>query len=164
VVLTIPRLIIYHCYGGAHSSVTAAAVHGGLLSRYKTPSRQELNSLPFFDTQKADDHGFLQYMGKAPDGSMVFSVGFETASTPVIKAVKNLFALGKVERGKVTYVETREVINTLMVIGGICSRKLGLTFVGRPLVSWGTQLAYKQIVALVEETEWKLKKREQKGQ
>ncbi|HBI56194.1 MAG TPA: hypothetical protein DDY38_05150, partial [Firmicutes bacterium] len=28
-VLTIPSLIIYHCYGGAHSSVTAAAVHVG---------------------------------------------------------------------------------------------------------------------------------------
>lgn len=95
---------------------------------------------------------------------MVFSVGFETASAPVIKAVKNLFALGKVDGEKVTYVETRKVINILMVIGGICSRKFGLTFVGRPLVSWGTQLAYKQIVALVEETEWKLKKREQKSQ
>ncbi|HBI56195.1 MAG TPA: hypothetical protein DDY38_05155, partial [Firmicutes bacterium] len=127
-------------------------------------SRLELVSLPYFDAQKADDHGFLQYMGKSKDGSMVFSVGFETASAPVIKAAKNLFSLGKASIGKVDYVETRPVINMLMIIGGISSRRLGLTFVGRPLVSWGTQLAYKQIVALVEETERKLKKRGEKGQ
>jgi hypothetical protein len=144
--------------------VTAAAVHVGLLARDKTPSRLELVSLPYFDAQKADDHGFLQYMGKSKDGSMVFSVGFETASAPVIKAAKNLFSLGKASIGKVDYVETRPVINMLMIIGGISSRRLGLTFVGRPLVSWGTQLAYKQIVALVEETERKLKKRGEKGQ
>ncbi|HCX78095.1 MAG TPA: hypothetical protein DG577_01645, partial [Firmicutes bacterium] len=45
--------MIYHCYGGAHSSVTAAAVHVGLLARDKTPSRLELVSLPYFDAQKA---------------------------------------------------------------------------------------------------------------
>ncbi|HOC06019.1 MAG TPA: DUF3189 family protein [Bacillota bacterium] len=163
-VFSIPSLIIYHCYGGAHSSVTAAAVHGGLLSRYKTPSRQELIGLPFFDSQDAADHGFLQYMGKSNDGSLVFSVGFETASTPVIKAVKNLLALGKAGAVNVTYVETREVINILMIIGGILSRLLGLTFLGRPLVAWGTQLAYKKIVALVEATERKIKLREQRGQ
>lgn len=144
--------------------MTAAAVHVGLLARDKTPSRLELVSLPYFDAQKADDHGFLQYMGKSKDGSLIYSVGFETASAPVIKAAKNLFSLGKASIGKVDYVETRPVINMLMIIGGISSRRLGLTFVGRPLVSWGTQLAYKQIVALVEETERKLKKRGEKGQ
>ncbi|HCX79790.1 MAG TPA: hypothetical protein DG577_10295, partial [Firmicutes bacterium] len=51
----------------------------------------------------------------------------------------NLFSLGKASIGKVDYVETRPVINMLMIIGGISSRRLGLTFVGRPLVSWGTQ-------------------------
>lgn len=101
-------------------------------------------------------------MGKSKDGSLVYSVGFETASTPVIKAVKNLLALGKAGVGKVTYVETREVINPLMIIGGILSRRFGLTAIGRPLVTWGTQLAYQKIVALVEETERKIKQREQK--
>ncbi|MDD2282010.1 MAG: DUF3189 family protein [Eubacteriales bacterium] len=166
--LTIPSLIIYHCYGGAHSSVTAAAVHVGLLARDKTPSRLELVSLPYFDAQKAGDHGFLQYMGKSKDGSLIYSVGFETASAPVIKAVKNLFSLGKASIGKVDYVETRPIINKWMIIGGICSRLLGLTVIGRPLVTWGTQLAYKKIVRLVEETEEKLKaeqrQKTQKGQ
>ncbi len=148
--------------------MTAAAVHAGLLARDKTPSRLELVSLPYFDAQKAGDHGFLQYMGKGNDGSLIYSVGFETASAPVIKAAKNLFSLGKAEIGKVTYVETRLVINKWMVLGGISSRLLGLTFIGRPLVTWGTQLAYRQIVSLVEETEAKLKaekrRKEQKGQ
>ena len=168
VVLAIPRLIIYHCYGGAHSSVTAAAVHAGLLPREKIPSRLDLVSLPCFDAQKAWDHGLLQYMGKGKDGSLIYSVGFEAASGPVIKAVKNLFSLGKADAGKVIYVETRPTINNLMIIGGITSRLLGLTFIGRPLVTWGTQLAFKQIVSLVEETEAKLiedkSRKDQKGQ
>lgn len=107
-------------------------------------------------------------MGKGKDGSLIYSVGFETASAPVIKAAKNLFSLGKADIGKVTYVETRPVINNWMIIGGISSRLLGLTFIGRPLVTWGTQLAFKQIVSLVEETEAKIKeekrRKEHKGQ
>lgn len=148
-----PRFIIYHCYGGSHSSVVAAAVHVGLLAREKKPSRQELQGLPYFDAQKAADHGYLQLLGKSENGSPVYSVGFETASLPVIKAAKNLFALGKAHGDSITYVETRPVINRWMVLGGVISRLLGLTFLGRPLVTWGTQRAYKSIVSLVHRTE-----------
>ena len=117
----------------------------------------------FFDSQDAADHGFLQYMGKSNDGSLVFSVGFETASTPVIKAVKICWPWARPVQSMSPSVETREVINILMIIGGILSRCWDLLF-SAPLVAWGTQLAYKKIVALVEATERKIKLREQRGQ
>jgi len=41
--------VIYHCYGGAHSSVTAANIHLGLLPRERTPGYRELISQKLFD-------------------------------------------------------------------------------------------------------------------
>lgn len=93
------------------------------------------------------------------DGVAIFSVGFESASTPVIRAVKNLFSLGDCSIDNITYVDTRPVINTWMIAGGIISRLLGLTFIGRPLVIRGTQLAYTKIVSLVEGVEAGLRKK-----
>ncbi|HEX3010797.1 MAG TPA: DUF3189 family protein, partial [Syntrophomonadaceae bacterium] len=37
--------IIYHCFGGSHSSVTAAAIHLGLIEKHRPPSMEELMSL-----------------------------------------------------------------------------------------------------------------------
>jgi len=153
VVWIIACYVIYHCYGGSHSSVAAAAIHVGLLARDKKPGRRELTELPYFDSQKAQDHGFLQFMGRGKEGALVYSVGFETASAPVINAAKNLFSLGREAAENVIYVGTRPQINNWMIAGGIISRLLGLTCLGRPLVAWGTQLAHRGLVGLVEKTE-----------
>ena len=41
--------IIYHCYGGSHSSVIAAALHLGLLAKDRIPNETELMAIPYFD-------------------------------------------------------------------------------------------------------------------
>ena len=41
--------IIYHCFGGSHSSVSAAALHLGLLDRQRTPTEEELVRIPYYD-------------------------------------------------------------------------------------------------------------------
>ncbi|HWJ02080.1 MAG TPA: DUF3189 family protein, partial [Verrucomicrobiae bacterium] len=43
--------IIYNCYGGSHSSVTAAAIHLGLVDCGKVPCARELWKLPYYDSQ-----------------------------------------------------------------------------------------------------------------
>lgn len=159
--VNIVRYVIYHCYGGSHSSVTAAAVHGGLLPRHKAPTKEQLLNLPFFDTQGSADHGYLQYIGQSGAGVKVYSVGFETASVPVIRGAKSLFALAGAPLDSVLYVDTRTVINSWMVVGGVLSRKFGLTLVGRPLVAWGTRLAFGKIVALVAATEHRITEQEE---
>jgi hypothetical protein len=39
--------IIYCCYGGSHSSVTAAAIHLDMLPLTRKPTSAELLSIPF---------------------------------------------------------------------------------------------------------------------
>jgi hypothetical protein len=144
------RIYIYHCYGGSHSSVTAAAIHVGLLHPEQKPSWQLLLSLPYFDTQKASDHGKLQFMGTVGD-DLVFSVGLQTAAEPAIKALKALFAIGQSEIGPINFIGTMPAVNLWMKIGGICSRVLGLKGIGRPLVLYGTQRAYSNLARLVRD-------------
>ena len=50
-------IIIYHCYGGTHSSVMAASLHLGLLPQDKKPTGKELLALPYFDQQSGADFG-----------------------------------------------------------------------------------------------------------
>ena len=143
-------ILIYHCYGGSHSSVTAAAIHVGLLSPMDKPTRQVLLSMPYFDTQKAGDHGLLQFVGTHKK-DLVFSVGMETSAKPVITALRNLISIAGLDIGRVKFIDTMPAVNLWMKIGGLTSRALGLKGIGRPLVTYGTRLAYHNIAQLVEE-------------
>ena len=55
--------IIYNCYGGAHSSVTAAAIHLQMLPETRKPSAAELLNLPYYDAQVGKDHGRIRFLG-----------------------------------------------------------------------------------------------------
>jgi hypothetical protein len=46
-------------------------------------------------------------------------------------------------------------INWSMKIGGFTSRRMRLVLLGRPMVTWGTQRAFNQLVNLVEITRLK---------
>lgn len=144
----IPKVYIYHCYGGSHSSVTAAAVHVGLLDPGSLPTKQVLLSLPYFDTQKSDDHGVLQYLGEDEEGNLVFSVGLETSAKQIIAALSNLLAITKAQGPRLIFVPTMPAVNRWMKLGGVCSRVLGLKGIGRPLLAYGTRQAYPEIVKL----------------
>lgn len=143
-------IYVYYCYGGSHSSVTAAAIHVGLLNPRKIPSNQVILSLPYYDTQKGHDHGVLQFVGTDQNGCLVFSVGLETSALPVIKAVRNLLSIARLETRHLKFIETLSAVNFWMKIGGICSRLFGLKSMGRPMVLYGTKLAYYNIAALVK--------------
>ncbi len=64
--------IIYHCYGGSHSSVITAAIHLGFIPRDKIPKTEELMKLPFYDKQTDKDHGILRLMGKDDLGNEIY--------------------------------------------------------------------------------------------
>lgn len=130
--------------------MAAAALHVGLLPKTQKPSKQVLLSLPYFDTQKSDDHGILQFVGNCGE-DLVFSVGMETEADHVIKALKNLFALANEDMGQVKFIKTMPVVNRWMKMGGVASRVFGLKGIGRPLVTYGLSLAFADIVQLVDE-------------
>jgi len=131
--------------------VTAAAFHVGLLKADHPPTRQVLLSLPYFDTQKSHDHGILQFVGNDDEGNLVFSVGLETAAAPVIKALRSLVAVSEKNCLKMIFIGTMPTVNIWMKLGGVCSRLFGLKGIGRPLVTYGTRLAFPDIVKLVRQ-------------
>lgn len=122
----------------------------GLLDPATKPTRQVLLSLPYFDTQKSQDHGILQFVGEDERGNLVFSVGLETAAKQVIRALNNLLAIAQVQEPRLVFIATMPTVNTWMKLGGVTSRVFGLKGIGRPLVTHGTRKAYSSIVELVQ--------------
>jgi hypothetical protein len=141
------KRIIYHCYGGAHSSVTAAAIHLGQLNR-TPPSAQELMSLTLFDRQTKEGHGQLHFFGFDARGNQIYSVGARNVGATLEKILKNLASLLNLEDDLI-FVDTLHCVNIKMRVGGYLSRRLGLISLGRPLVLQGTRDAYPSLLQLV---------------
>ncbi len=145
------KRIIYHCYGGAHSSVVAAAVHLGRLDAARKPHDRELMDLSLFDRQSKDEHGHLHFFGFDERGNQVYSIGCRNAGVAVKNILKGVGRILGVEE-ELHFVDTLHCVNARMRIGGYLSRRLGLISLGRPLVLSGTRAAFGKIVQLVERT------------
>ncbi|NLZ39534.1 MAG: DUF3189 family protein [Firmicutes bacterium] len=142
------KRIIYHCYGGAHSSVVAAALHLGKLSPDKVPSAAELLKLALFDRQTNDGHGQLHFFGFDEWQNQVYSVGCRNVGETVEKFLLGVAKILGVSQ-ELLFVDTLHCVSLKMRIGGYISRRLGLISLGRPLVVAGTREAYTNLAALV---------------
>ncbi|WP_353894381.1 DUF3189 family protein [Proteinivorax hydrogeniformans] len=154
--------IIYNCYGGSHSSVLSGYIHCGIIEKDKVPSAKKLLSLAYYDSQKADDHGIVQYIGTDSKGNRVYSVGLESEAVFSRKCVKNIAAIMGISCEEYVFVDTMPAVNWFMRIGGFLSRALGLKAVGRPLVIFGTQRAFFDIINLVEDNINKIEESDKK--
>lgn len=157
-----PMKVIYSCYGGAHSSPVAAAIHLGTLPQDRVPSAEVLLSVHRFDRTTSRDHGLAEFIGLDSKGHEVYVL----ARGPGSKTVEKAFFSGcciaagpgafNEGDGGVLFVDTLQCVNWSMRVGGLLSRGFGWVFVGRPLVVWGTQRAYNQLVELVRTTKLRL--------
>ncbi len=140
--------VIYYCYGGSHSSVTAAAIHLGLLK--ERPSYHQLLDIPYFDYQTKYQHGIIRCLGVDGNGTEVFFVGRRNykAFEQLVLSIADLLGT---PRSELILVNTLPCTNWLMVIGGLLSRGLGLVSLGRPIVAWGTIMAFPRFTSLVKE-------------
>lgn len=141
--------IIYHCYGGAHSSVAAAAIHLGLLPLPK-PSREAIRAIPFFDQHTHLDQGRLFFYGTDARGNEVFVLGRAGAAAILERTIRFAFKLAG-EGEEILFVNTIPAVNVWMRVGGFLSRRLGWVGVGRPLVTLGTELAVPKLASLVKQ-------------
>ncbi len=141
--------IIYHCFGGSHSSVTTAALHLGLLSQERLPTPQELMSLPYYDKTNDDDFGTIHYMGQDEQGHEIYILGKKSLGNRFSHLMMGVAAvLGKEDQIMVVNVMDR--VNISMKMGGFTSRRIGMPFMGRPVVIQGTRQAFAAMVSLVE--------------
>ncbi|MBO8127955.1 MAG: DUF3189 family protein [Peptococcaceae bacterium] len=147
--------IIYHCYGGTHSSVLAAAIHTGRLDTTKIPSTAEFFSLPFFDTRSSSDIGIIVQYGSLQNNIPVFILGrkgYCTAPSKIFNWLAEIFGV----KEKYIIIDTTPTLNWQMKLGGYLSRRLGLIRLGRPFIIWGARRAFKDIVNLVLATQRRL--------
>lgn len=143
--------IIYNCYGGAHSSVTAAAIHLQMLPETRKPSAAELLNLPYYDAQVGKDHGRIRFFGFDSRGNQIYITGKKNLGVFYEEIMYNLLFLGgdKQEQENFVFINTMPYVNIWMVIGGFLSRRLGWKVLGRPLVIYGTKQAYWKFIHLI---------------
>jgi hypothetical protein len=142
--------IIYHCYGGSHSSVTAASIHLGLLPVDRVPSREMFWKLPLFDRQEADQHGHIYYMGTDEYGHEVYLSAHRSRPQLLEKIFRNLADIYAIPRDEYLLIDVMGNVNLAMKFGGFLSRRWGFISLGRPIVTMGTQVAYFRVVNLVQ--------------
>ncbi|KUO50482.1 MAG: hypothetical protein APF76_07450 [Desulfitibacter sp. BRH_c19] len=143
--------IVYHCYGGSHSSVTTAAIHLGYLPNHRRPTSEELMGLPFFDKQIDKDHGKFNLMGKDEIGNEVYICGCRSLGSKVEKTLQGVAKITNTPIDDMIFIDTLNGVNNLMRVGGFLSRKLKLVSMGRPLVLEGTINSFNKFVDMVGE-------------
>ncbi|ABY94657.1 MULTISPECIES: DUF3189 family protein [Thermoanaerobacter] len=143
--------IIYHCYGGTHTSVIAAYIHTGKLSMDKIPSREEIENIPLFDKLNGqNDPGHIVPIGTDEYGNNIYSMGVKNAKKLIEPALKDLYYHIFNTNEGLLLIDTTAATNWIMKIGGFTSIALKFPVIGRPLVIYGTQKAYKKIVQIVK--------------
>jgi hypothetical protein len=149
--------IIYHCYGGTHSSVTAACIHLGLLPRDRVPGYDELLKQSLFDRQNMSDLGKIVHMGHDGLGNEIYVVGRRSRPKLLYNVVEGLSELFGIERDRIMLVDVSSYVTSSMKAGGFMSRRMGLVRFGRPIVTWGTIRNYRQLVSAVEDVFHRIK-------
>ena len=144
--------VVYHCFGGAHASPIAAAIHLGYLPENRRPSFHEILNLPFFDLTTAIEHGHLIKVGTDSLGNEIYILGRRGNPKLVINLIKGFIRLCGGDPSQYYFVNCLQLYNILMATGGYSSRGLGWVKFGRPIVTFGTILSYPVLVSIVRRT------------
>lgn len=141
--------IFYYCYGSAHSSVVAAAIHLGRLPSRRLPTISEICSLPDFDRTSEQMLGMIHYKGKDEWGNRVYTVGLGSKPDVACRTLQSMIhLLGDPEDFR--FYNALHCLKLSGKVGGALSRRYGLRSIGRPLAAWGIRRSYFLLVALVE--------------
>lgn len=150
--------IIYHCYGSAHSSIIAAAIHLGHLPIDRTPEVDEIISLPDFDVSRNDSLGHLYYKGRDEHGNEVYTIGMGPEMTLVKQSILDMIELcGHEDRKEFLFAEALPHINRLAKTGGALSRRYGWVKIGRFMAAKGICQSYNGLTQFVKQTINKIK-------
>lgn len=139
--------IIYHCFGGTHSSVTAAAFHLGMLPF--DLQAKDLLAIPFFDDRDSHDHGHITLMGIDGQGNEIYFVGRRGSPRILKNIIYGLAGQFDIPPQEYKLVNVMHKVNWSMRLGGFISRRFKWIYPGRPLVAWGTIHAFGDIINLV---------------
>jgi len=141
--------LVYHCFGGAHTSITCASIHLNYLPCDKIPSEKEFSSIPFYDETESYRVGTALFMGKDEQGIDVYVWGMKGGKSLVIPSIRSYINQTNSKRNEILFVNALSNLHPLTSVGGIASRKLGLVSLGRAMTIKGIILKYPAFVELV---------------
>ncbi|MGE5560769.1 MAG: DUF3189 family protein [Chloroflexota bacterium] len=138
----LPFLVFYHCYGSAHSSVVASAIHLGLLPADRRPTPDAIAAIPHYDRTTTDMVGTPFRIGADDEGHEIYIVGMIRGMRVLRRAIRCLVRLLGLPQDRLLFVNCLPLVNLRMRIGGFLSRQLGLISLGRPLTISGVLASY----------------------
>jgi len=148
--------VIYHCYGGAHSSVMAAAIHVGRITDPERVSTREVLALPYFDMQDQAELGRIRRVGTDAAGNSVYVLGRGNQSKLAVRVLTS-FARGlQIDPRSYLLADVLTYVNPIMVLGGSLSRRYKVVGPGRAIVAEGTRRAAPHLAGGVERARAKM--------
>ena len=154
--------VIYHCYGGAHSSVIAAAIHLNQMNPEEKPSPHDLLKCAYFDEVPQEKLGVIHFLGEDEEGHQIYNMGCGASGAIVERALPDILKIYGESAHDLYMVDTLKCVNSLMRLGGYISRRLKLVPLGRPLVLKGSIMAYPRLAGLVARVKEDLSQRQQR--
>lgn len=149
--------VFYYCYGSAHSSVVAAAIHLGYLPTDRIPKDKEFIELPHYDKTCSYEIGKPFYIGDDDGGNQIFIIGMGKERELIKRVIISFLRHNGVDIGQILMINTLRNVNIKTKLGGFLSRKLGLVSLGRPLTIKGIQEEYMNFVDMIAGVKLKLK-------
>lgn len=148
--------IIYHCVGGAHSSVVASAIHLNRLPENKIPTVDDILNISYFDTMTIKDRGKIILRGTDERGHSIYTMSRQFVPHLVVPVIKDAWQLLNGSLDNVMLISTLSTVNFPMRLGGFTSRRMNWVAFGRPIVARGVLKAYPNLVKIVQETKKRL--------
>ena len=148
-------VVVYHCFGGAHTSVVSGALHLGWLPRRGVLEREALEALEPFDSLETRI-GQIHHLGRDHRGVEVKAMGFGGGTEILWPLYAQLMDMIGWSAKEIIDCHTLPAAGVMLRVGGFVSLHLGLTWPGRFLVIGGVRRAHAQLVDYVEGVERKL--------
>ncbi|MBM7613544.1 hypothetical protein JOC73_000052 [Alkaliphilus hydrothermalis] len=149
--------VIYHCVGGAHSSVLATAIHLNKLPMENKPTVDDILNIPYFDNMTIRDRGKIMFRGTDEMGNCIYNLSRQFVPHLAIPLIEDTWRLLNGHCDDLMIISTLSTVNFLMKLGGFTSRRMNWVRFGRPIVARGSLQAYFDVVKIVEETKTKLR-------
>jgi len=148
-------IVVYHDFGGTHSTALAAAIHLGIVGGSDSNSidgQSLLDKVPYFDQVPSRCKGTVMHVGQDSDGHDVYILGRRSDADLAINTILSSARIFGPCDSEILFVDVGKKVNLLMRIGGFLSRRLNLIRIGRPIVVYGTVRAFPHIAQLVDKT------------
>ncbi len=141
--------IFYCCWGSAHTSVVSSHIHLGILPIDRLARFEEINDLKMYDRTPNTEIGTVFYVGDDQWGNQIYFMGFGPQKLLVRQGVTDYLRLRGIDTHDLLFVDA--IVNATWVtcVGGYLSRRLGLTWIGRPLTILGILQNYRAFTRLV---------------